>query len=85
MGPSTTWRSDDLQRQTVGCVAWRPTDNQARHARRPLHGSQAQTADAAGAAGTANRGGGGGGANSHGSGGGHSGGAGGTGVVIVKY
>ena len=27
--------------QTVSCVAWRLTDNQARHAR-PLHGSQAQ-------------------------------------------
>ena len=26
---------------TVGCVAWRLTDNQARHAR-PFHGSQAQ-------------------------------------------
>ena len=30
-----------LSRQTVGCVTWRLTDNQARHAR-PLHGSQAQ-------------------------------------------
>ena len=27
--------------QTLRCVAWRLTDNQARHAR-PLHGSQAQ-------------------------------------------
>ena len=29
------------RRQTVGCLAWRLTDNQARHAT-PLHGSQAQ-------------------------------------------
>ena len=39
--PSCSRVTKSIRTQTVGCVAWRLTDNHARLAR-PLHGSQAQ-------------------------------------------